>query len=79
MDETYDERLRDAALDSLAAAWNDALGQGIPRELMVSIALALAYGELVSIYGRETAETIAARFPSQIRAGNFDVPSDDDA
>lgn len=76
MDGSNDE-MREQALDALAGAWNTAIGQGVSRELMVSVALALAYGELVSIYGRDVAENIAARFPDQIKSGQFDRPLDD--
>lgn len=76
MDGSNDE-MREQALDALAGAWNTAIGQGVSRELMVSVALALAYGELVSIYGRDVAENIASRFPDQIKSGQFDRPLDD--
>lgn len=66
-----DDDMQERATEHLVEAWNNALSEDLPRELIVSVALALAYGELVSIYGQEAAETIAARFPEQIRQGNF--------
>ncbi len=63
-----------AALSFLAAAWDEAVDQGIDPEIIAHAALFAAISDLVEIYGEEAVSTFVGGLEPRVMRGEFTLP-----
>ncbi len=68
-----DREQKQAALDLLQDAWEEARLTGVDGDCMAQICLFTAFSELVSTYGEEAAARYAAGLSERITNGEFSV------
>ncbi|PLX36290.1 MAG: hypothetical protein C0606_16490 [Hyphomicrobiales bacterium] len=64
---------KQAALDLIFDAWNEAASEGIESDVFVHTALFVVLSELVEVYGETAVSEFAARLPDRIQSGEFSV------
>jgi hypothetical protein len=64
------------ALRFMLAAWEEAIEEGVDRDMLANAALFTALTELVSTYGEQAVSTLAKGLPGRILSGEFsEVPT----
>ena len=69
--ETVIAEKKNASLELLFDAWEEATAQGIEQEIFAHAALFTALSELIHIYGEDAVANMAARLPTRVQDGEF--------
>ncbi len=59
------------ALRFMLAAWEEAIEEGVDRDMLANAALFTALTELVSTYGEQAVSILAKGLPNRILSGEF--------
>jgi uncharacterized membrane protein len=59
------------ALRFMLAAWEEAIEEGVDRDMLANAALFTALTELVSTYGEQAVSLLAKGLPQRILSGEF--------
>ena len=68
-----DHEQKQAALDLLLGAWDEARRYGVDGDCMAQICLFTAFSELVSTYGEDAAARYAQGLSTRITNGEFSI------
>lgn len=71
MSEPDPSNLKRESLRLILEAWDAALAQGTPSEVIASTAIYAAFTDMVDLHGPEAVAQFAETLPSRIRSGEF--------
>ena len=71
MSESTNPELKQKAAQLVSEAWEQAMNNGVPKEIMASTAFTAALTTLSELYGNEVAANIAVKLAEKARNGVF--------